>query len=123
MQDPISEISLKVQKHEMQLTSMERMMSEGLIEQRQLVRELHEMTSSFKVYIERHDQVNESNKKVWTLVEKQAESIGDLQRQAAANQPVINAIRTLNSKFIWFVISALATPAAIVGYVATKGGL
>jgi predicted transcriptional regulator len=123
MQDPISEISLKVQKHEMQLTSMERMMNEGLIEQRQLVRELHEMTSSFKVYIERHDQVNESNKKVWTLVEKQADSIGDLQRQAAANQPVINAIRTLNSKIIWLVISALATPAAIVGYVATQGGL
>jgi predicted transcriptional regulator len=123
MQDPISEIAFKVQKHEMQLTGMERMMNEGLIEQRQLVRELHEMTSSFKVYIERHDQVNASNKKVWALVEKQADSITDLQRQAATNQPVIDAIRTLNSKIIWLVISALATPAAIVGYVATQGGL
>ena len=123
MQDPISEISLKVQKHELQLTGMERMMNEGLIEQRQLVRELHEMTSSFKVYIERHDQVNESNKKVWALVEKQADSISNLQQQAATNQPVIDAIRTLNGKIIWLVISALATPAAIVGYVATQGGL
>ena len=123
MQDPISEIALKVQKHELQLTGMERMMNEGLIEQRQLVRELHEMTSSFKVYIERHDQVNESNKKVWALVEKQADSITNLQQQAATNQPVIDAIRTLNGKIIWLVISALATPAAIVGYVATQGGL
>jgi predicted transcriptional regulator len=123
MQDPISEIALKVQKHELQLTGMERMMNEGLIEQRQLVRELHEMTSSFKVYIERHDQVNESNKKVWALVEKQADSINNLQQQAATNQPVIDAIRTLNGKIIWLVISALATPAAIVGYVATQGGL
>ena len=123
MQDPISEIALKVQKHELQLTGMERMMNEGLIEQRQLVRELHEMTSSFKVYIERHDQVNESNKKVWALVEKQSESISNLQQQAATNQPVIDAIRTLNGKIIWLVISALATPAAIVGYVATQGGL
>jgi hypothetical protein len=123
MQDPISEIALKVQKHELQLTGMERMMNEGLIEQRQLVRELHEMTSSFKVYIERHDQVNESNKKVWALVEKQSDSINNLQQQAATNQPVIDAIRTLNGKIIWLVISALATPAAIVGYVATQGGL
>jgi hypothetical protein len=123
MQDPISEIALKVQKHELQLTGMERMMNEGLIEQRQLVRELHEMTSSFKVYIERHDQVNESNKKVWALVEKQSDSIHKLQQQAATNQPVIDAIRTLNGKIIWLVISALATPAAIVGYVATQGGL
>ena len=98
-------------------------MNEGLIEQRQLVRELHEMTSSFKVYIERHDQVNESNKKVWALVEKQSDSINNLQQQAATNQPVIDAIRTLNGKIIWLVISALATPAAIVGYVATQGGL
>jgi hypothetical protein len=57
------------------------------------------------------------------MVEQQGLTLGTMQQKAAENQPIIDAIRTLNDKLIWLVISALATPAAIVGYVATKGGL
>jgi hypothetical protein len=121
MQDPITNITMKVQEHDLRLNGMERLMTESVTEQRQLVRELHEMTSSFKVYIERHDQVSESNRRVWAMVEQQGLTLGTMQQKAAENQPVIDAIRTLNAKLIWLVISALATPAAIVGYVATKG--
>ena len=123
MQDPIAGITLKVQEHDLRLNGMEKLMTESVTEQRQLVRELHEMTSSFKVYIERHDQVSESNRRVWAMVEQQGSAIGAIQNKAAENQPVIDAIRTLNAKLIWLVISALATPAAIVGYVASKGVL
>lgn len=121
MQDPIANITLKVQEHDLRLTGMEKLMAESVTEQRQLVRELHEMTSSFKVYIERHDQVSESNRRVWAMVEQQGLAIGSIQNKAAENQPVIDAIRTLNNKLIWLVVSALATPAAVVGYVASKG--
>ena len=121
MQDPITNITMKVQEHDLRLNGMERLMTESVTEQRQLVRELHEMTSSFKVYIERHDQVSESNRRVWAMVEQQGLTLGTVQQKAAENQPIIDAIRTLNDKLIWLVISALVTPAAIVGYVATKG--
>jgi hypothetical protein len=123
MQDPIANITLKVQEHDLRLNGMEKLMTDSVNEQRQLVRELHEMTSSFKVYIERHDQVSESNRRVWAMVEQQGSAIGTIQNKAAENQPFIDAIRTLNNKLIWLVVSALATPAAIVGYVASKGVL
>ena len=123
MQDSIANITLKVQEHDLRLTGMEKLMAESVNEQRQLVRELHEMTSSFKVYIERHDQVSESNRRVWAMVEQQASAIAVMQQKAAENQPVIDAIRTLNNKLIWLIVSALATPAAVVGYVASKGVL
>jgi len=123
MQDSIANITLKVQEHDLRLNGMEKLMTESVNEQRQLVRELHEMTSSFKVYIERHDQVSESNRRVWAMVEQQASAIAVMQQKAAENQPVIDAIRTLNNKLIWLIVSALATPAAVVGYVASKGVL
>jgi len=121
MTDPIQHISMKVQEHDLRLGGMEKLMSESVIEQRQLVRELHDMTSSFKVYIERHDQVSESNKRVWQTVQQQADTLNLIQRSLAENQPVIDAIRTLNQKLVWLVISALATPAAVITYVASKG--
>ena len=92
------DIQLKVQEHDLRLNAIDRIMTESVAEQKQLVRELHELTSSFKVYIERHDQVNESSRRMWAMVERQQEEIDKLQEFVAASNPIIEGVRTLQNK-------------------------
>jgi len=113
MPDEIQNLQLKVQEHDIKLSSMDRMMTDSITEQRQLVRELHALTSKFDVYIERHDQVSEANKRLWNALENHNRDIADLKDAAAANQPIIDGIRNLNSKLVWLVVSAVLSPAAI----------
>lgn len=113
MPDDIQNLQLKVQEHDIKLSSMDRMMTDSITEQRQLVRELHALTSKFDVYIERHDQVSEANKRLWNALENHNRDIADLKDAASANQPIIDGIRNLNSKLVWLVVSAVLSPAAI----------
>ena len=116
----INELQLKLKEHDVKLEQVERLMSESIGEQRSLTRELHELTSNFKVYIERHDQVSESNKRIWQQTEKNSEAIHQLQKLNEGNQPVIDGIKTINSKLVWLVISAMASPIAVGGYILVK---
>lgn len=116
-------IPLKLQEHDLRLNAIDRIMTESVTEQKQLVRELHELTSSFKVYIERHDQVNEASRRLWTIVDSQQKEISELKDFVSASAPMIEGLRGINSKLVWMVISALGSPALMVGlYVTLKGG-
>lgn len=115
MPDEIQDLKLIAREHELRLNSMEKMTTEGIAEQRQLVRELHALTSKFDVYIERHDQVSESNKRLWDMLQHQSKDIAILKDTASANQPVIDGIRNLNSKLIWLIVSAVFAPTATIG--------
>lgn len=116
----INDLQLKLKEHDVKLEQVEKLMSESISEQRSLTRELHELTSNFKVYIERHDQVSESNKRIWQQTEKNSEAIHQLQKINEGNQPVIDGIKTINSKLIWLVVSAMASPMAVGGYILVK---
>lgn len=119
-EENIHNLQLKVQEHDIRLGAMDKMMTESITEQRQLVRELHALTSKFDVYIERHDQVSEANKRLWNALESHDKDIDALKEAAAANQPVIDGIRNLNSKLIWLIVSAILSPAAIGAALAFK---
>jgi predicted transcriptional regulator len=116
-------IPLKLQEHDIRLNAIDRIMTESVTEQKQLVRELHELTSSFKVYIERHDQVNEASRRLWTIVDAQQKEISELKDFVSASEPMIEGLRGINSKLVWMVISALGSPAVMIAaYAALKGG-
>jgi predicted transcriptional regulator len=116
-------IPLKLQEHDIRLNAIDRIMTESVTEQKQLVRELHELTSSFKVYIERHDQVNEASRRLWTIVDAQQKEISELKDFVSASEPMIEGLRGINSKLVWMVISALGSPAVMIGaYALLKGG-
>jgi len=117
-------IPLKLQEHDLRLNAIDRIMTESVTEQKQLVRELHELTSSFKIYIERHDQVNEASRRLWAIVDRQQNEIADIKDFVSASEPMLDGLRGINSKLVWMVISALGTPAAMIGvYVFLKGGI
>jgi hypothetical protein len=49
-------------------------------------------------------------------------NIKQMREQMAANQPVLDGIRTINGKLIWLIISAMATPAVVLAYMTSKLG-
>lgn len=113
MPDDIQNLQLKVSEHDIRLGTMDRMMTESITEQRQLVRELHALTSKFDVYIERHDQVSEANKRLWNALEGCGKDIDALKEAAAANQPIIDGIKNLQGKLNWFIIVTILSPITI----------
>lgn len=113
MSDDITGVKIKIQEHDMKLEAMSRLMTESIGEHRQLVKELHALTNKFGIYIERHDQVSESNKRLWVQQQMQDADIHKLQQVIATNQPIIEGLRTLNGKLLWLVLSAVISPAAI----------
>ena len=111
-EENIHNLQLKVQEHDIRLGTMDRMMTESIAEQRQLVRELHALTSKFDVYIERHDQVSEANKRLWNALENHDLDIDALKEVTAANQPIVDGIRNLQGKLNWFILVTALTPIA-----------
>lgn len=120
MQQEEKSIQLKLQEHDLRLNAVDKIMTESVSEQKHLVRELHELTSSFKVYIERHDQVNESSRRLWSMVERQQEEINTLKEFAQSSTPLIEGLKTLNGKLVWLVVAAMATPAVGAAYLVMK---
>ena len=123
MQADDQAMRLKLQEHDLKLVQIERLMTDTITEQRDLVRELHRLTSKFDVYIERHDQVNEAAKRLWSAHEIHAKDINTLQNIVASNQPIIDGIRSLNAKLVWAILGFFMSPAVIAGlYFYSKGG-
>lgn len=119
----IHELQMTVREHDIKLSRIEKLTEDGLAEQRQLINGLHTLTSKLDVYIERHDQVNESSKRLWTAYEQHSRDIATLQNISASNQPIIDGLRSLNAKLVWAITGFFFSPAVIAGiYIYSKGG-
>ena len=112
MSTEMRDIQNKVLEHEHKLSAMDRTMMEAIAEQRSLVKELHALTAKFGIYIERHDQVSEANKRLWSAFERQSNDLATLQSIVSTNQPVIDGLRNLQGKLNWFIIVTALTPIA-----------
>ena len=82
--------------------------------QKQVSRSLQDLTMSLNQYVVKHDYVSKQNDEL-------TKDVRLLREQAAANQPVIDGLKTLNGKLIWLIISAFITTGSVIGFVATKG--
>lgn len=110
-----------------------------------LIGEIHDLTTVFKVYAEKHDNLKESNTKLWAKVEKQDDSIDKinlslaenkklssivekqgeiLQKIAttnATNQVAINTFVLMKNKALALVVAAILSPIALgVSLIFTK---
>ena len=120
----VQDLQMTVREHDIKLNQIEKLMTASISEQRQLVNQLHELTGKFGIYIERHDQVNESSKRLWTAFEQHSKELSALKSISASNQPIIDGIRSLNAKLIWAIMGFVFSPVAISGiYLYSKGGM
>lgn len=114
MADELIRLQQRVDQHGREIEQISLSTREMIEGQKSVARSLQELTISLNQYVVKHDFVSKQN-------EELTRDVRLLREQAAANQPVIDGIKTLNGKLIWLVISAFVTTGSVVGFIVTKG--
>lgn len=114
------DIEQRVLDHDNRLLLMEdqrtrdsEQMTALLGELRGLSGELRETVVTFKEYTVKHDNLRESNIKLWQKYEKQNEEIAKIKEKNASNQEVINSVVSIKNKVMVIVIGAILSPITI----------
>lgn len=114
MTDELTRLQSRVDQHEREIEQISLSTREMIEGQKQVAKSLQDLTISLNQYVVKHDFVSKQNDEL-------AKDVRVLREQYAANQPVIDGIKTLNGKLIWLVISAFVTTGSVVAFIATKG--
>lgn len=114
MADQLTRLQQMVEQHDRDIEQISLSTREMIEGQKSVARSLQELTISLNQYVVKHDFVSKQNDEL-------TKDVRLLREQAAANQPVIDGIKTLNGKLIWLVISAFVTTGSVVGFIVTKG--
>lgn len=122
MTDALTRLQQKVDQHEREIEQIGLSTKEMIDGQKQVSKSIHELTVSLNRYIDRQEMASRQSDEFKDKQEKQAFQISQMREQMAANQPVLDGIRTINGKLIWLIISAMATPAVVLAYMTTKLG-
>lgn len=114
MADELTRLQQRVDQHEREIEQISLSTREMIEGQKSVAKSLQELTISLNQYVVKHDFVSKQNDEL-------TKDVRLLREQAAANQPVIDGIKTLNGKLIWLVVSAFVTTGSVVGLIVTKG--
>lgn len=114
------EINQKVIEHGVQLQQLSKDHAATIGETRGLVRELHDLTGTLKVYIEKSDVLSESNKRLWAQHESLDARLDNVEKQQAVNQPIIEGLRSLNSKVLTVIITTAGTGLCVIAAIGYK---
>jgi septal ring factor EnvC (AmiA/AmiB activator) len=114
MSDELSRLQQRVDQHEREIEQISLSTREMIDGQKQVSKSLQDLTMSLNQYVVKHDFVSRQNDEL-------TKDVRTLREQAAANQPVIDGLKTLNGKLIWLVISAFVTTGSVIGFIVTKG--
>lgn len=100
------------------LTTLEKLSHDNLEGQAKLINEMHELTTGIRLLVEKQQSSKESADRMWKEHDALNARVGVIETAQKVNQPVIDGIRSINSKLILVIITAmLATvvaPAATV---------
>jgi len=113
----INELKVLVEQHDRDIQAIQASTAKMIQGQEKLTDSINGLTLSLQRYIDRHDSVARE------LVVLQSD-LRSLRDKHIENQPIIDGIRAIHGKLLLVVISALASPAAILAMLAatTKGG-
>jgi len=112
----------KVDQHEREIEQIGLSTKEMIDGQKQVSRSINDLTITLNRYIDRHDSASKQQEEIKEKLENQASQIASIKEQNSANQLVIDGVKSLNAKLIWLIVAAMASPAAVVGFVAVKAG-
>lgn len=113
MSEEIAKLQQKIEQHDREIEQISLSTREMIEGQKSVAKSLQDLTLSLNQYVVKHDFVSKQNDEL-------AKDVRLLREQAAANQPIIDGIKSLNGKLIWLVISAFVTTGSVVGFIATK---
>jgi len=108
----LSELKILVEQHDRDIQAMQASTAKMIQGQDKLTESIQGLTLSLQRYIDRHDSVARE------LVTLQTD-VRNLRDKHIENQPIIDGIRAIHGKLLLVVVSALASPAAILAMLAT----
>lgn len=100
----ISRLQQKVDQHEREIAAIQTSTREMIDGQKSLTKSIQDLTMSLQQYIVKHDHVAQQNAEL-------QRDVRALREQSAANQLVIDGVRTFSGKITWLLISTLLSPA------------
>lgn len=119
MIEELNRLSQLVTQHDKDIQVMRQTIQESTTEmvkgQKELTASINSLTMSLQRYIDKHDRVEAD-------IGDLAGDVRELRDIQHTNQPLIDGIRAIHGKLLLVVISALASPAAILAILAQQGG-
>lgn len=118
----LATVQNRLDQHEREIAMIGQSTRQMIDGQKQLTESLTDLTISLNKYIERHERSATDISEIKTEQRAQAAAIAAIREVNAANQPVIEGVKTLTGKFIWFMLVAILTPIVAAGFIATRVG-
>lgn len=119
MNEELSRLSQTVSQHDKDIQIMRQTIQEstaGMMQgQKELTASINSLTMSLQRYIDKHDRVEAE-------LSDLSVDVRELRDMQHTNQPLIDGIRAIHGKLLLVVVSALASPAAIMAMLAAQQG-
>lgn len=112
----------RVDNHEQAIAQMESSTQRMLDKMDKVADGLAALTTCFREYTVKHEYVAKQNERLQTDADRMDLEIRLLQNYQAESRPIIDGIRSLTAKLIWFVIAAVLSPIAAAYVVLSKVG-
>jgi septal ring factor EnvC (AmiA/AmiB activator) len=118
----LTSVQNRLDQHEREIALIGQSTRQMIDGQKQLTESLTDLTISLNKYIERHERSATDITDIKTEQKAHTAQIAAIREQNAANQDVINGVRGLNAKLVWFILVAILTPIISAGFIASRAG-
>ena len=113
LEQKLNEYDARLKVMEDQNTRSAEQMTSLITELNSLSHSLRETVSTFREYTVKHDNLRESNAKLWAKYDRQDTAIAELNIKNASNQQIINDVIAIKNKVMAVVILAVLSPISI----------
>lgn len=118
----LTSVQNRLDQHEREIALIGQSTRQMIDGQKQLTESLTDLTISLNQYIDRHERSATDIAEIKLEQKAQAAQIAAIREQNAANQPVLDGVKSLNAKLVWFVLAAILTPIVSAGFIASRVG-
>lgn len=116
----MTDLEQRINEHDNRIKLMEDQSLRNTEQMAALLGELHDLSGSlretvltFKEYTVKHDNLKESNEKLWHKFESQSEAMAKINLVNAANQQTIDGIVAIKSKIMLIIVAAVLSPVTV----------
>ena len=122
MSEDLQSVKNRLDQHEREIGQIGLSTKQMIDGQKGLTESLTDLTISLNRYIDRHEATSQQIADLKAEQREMAKAIISIQNVNAGNQPVLDGVKSLNAKLVWFVLVAILAPIISAGFIATRVG-
>lgn len=122
MSEDLQSVKNRLDQHEREIGQIGLSTNQMIDGQKGLTESLTDLTISLNRYIDRHEATAQQIADLKAEQREMTKAIISIQNVNAGNQPVLDGVKSLNAKLVWFVLAAILTPIISAGFIATRVG-